>query len=190
MKITAGKWRGRKLEVPEGTDVRPTSDMVRQAIFNILQGYGHPQDSFVLDVFCGTGALGLEALSRGAAHCFFMDIDKKSLSYAARNIASAKAGEHCISVHGDALNPGPFADEIPATLLFLDPPYRKGLINHALTALAGRGWLEPQALCVAECEKELAAQAPPGFTLLDDRSYGGTRILFLRYTGDKPAAQR
>ncbi len=84
MRITAGQWRGRKLEAPEGTDVRPTSDMVRQAIFNILQNYGHPQDSFVLDAFCGTGALGLEALSRDAAHCFFMDIDKKSLSFTER----------------------------------------------------------------------------------------------------------
>ncbi len=79
---------------------------------------------------------------------------------------------------------------ILAGLLFLDPPYRKGLINPALAALAAKGWLEPQAICVAECEKELAAQAPPGFALLDDRSYGGTRILFLRYTGDKAAAQR
>jgi 16S rRNA (guanine966-N2)-methyltransferase len=189
MRITAGKWRGRKLEAPEGTDVRPTSDMVRQAIFNILQGYGHPQDSFVLDAFCGTGALGLEALSRGAAHCFFMDIDKKSLSYASRNIANAKA-EHCIAVHADALDPGSFGGEIPATLLFLDPPYRKGLINPALSALAGNGWLEPGALCVAECEKDLAAQAPPGFALLADRAYGGTRVLFLRYTGDKAAARR
>src|SRR4051812_47392489 len=106
MRITAGPWRGRHLEVPGGNAVRPTSDKVRQAIFNILLAHGHPQDSFVLDAFCGTGALGLEALSRGAAHCFFMDSSKKSLAAAECNARAVKT-EHAHFILGDATNPNP-----------------------------------------------------------------------------------
>lgn len=182
MRITAGQWRGRKLAVPDGDDVRPTSDMVRQAIFNILLGHGHPQGAFVLDAFCGTGALGLEAMSRGAAHGFFMDNDKTSLAFTRRNVINLGADPATI-LDKDALNPGPFTDMVPATLVFLDPPYRKGMVAGALTALAARGWIDAGAVCVAECEKELAAFAPPGFTLLDDRTYGGTRVVFLRRDG-------
>jgi 16S rRNA (guanine966-N2)-methyltransferase len=181
MRITAGQWRGRKLAVPEGDSVRPTSDMVRQAIFNILLSHGLPQDAFVIDAFCGTGALGLEALSRGAAHCIFMDSDKTSLAFTRRNVAAAGADGQSMILQRDALNPAPFADESPAGLLFLDPPYRQGLVHPALAALAAGGWLQPGAVCVAECERELAAAPPQGFALLDDRSYGGTRVLFYRY---------
>jgi 16S rRNA (guanine966-N2)-methyltransferase len=183
MRITAGQWRGRKLEVPEGEAVRPTSDMVRQAIFNILNAHGKPQDSFVIDAFCGTGALGLEALSRGAAHCFFIDHDKKSLSYTRRNVLNVKADEQSGIMQFDVLKPPPFEDEFPADLAFLDPPYRQGSLHPALAALAAKGWLQPGALCVAECEEELPASAPAGFSLIDDRVYGGTRVMFLKWTG-------
>jgi 16S rRNA (guanine966-N2)-methyltransferase len=183
MRITAGQWRGRKLEVPDGDAVRPTSDMVRQAIFNILYAHGKPQDSYVIDAFCGTGALGLEALSRGAAHCFFIDNDKTSLSYTRRNTLNAKADEQNTIMQFDILKPPPFEDKFPADLVFLDPPYRNGFVYPALTALAAKGWLQPDALCVAECEEELAASAPAGFALLDNRVYGGTRVLFLKWTG-------
>jgi 16S rRNA (guanine966-N2)-methyltransferase len=157
--------------------------MVRQAIFNILHAHGKPQDSYVIDAFCGTGALGLEALSRGAAHCFFIDNDKTSLSYTRRNTLNAKADEQSTIMQFDILKPPPFEDKFPADLVFLDPPYRNGFVYPALTALAAKGWLQPDALCVAECEEELAASAPAGFALLDNRVYGGTRVLFLKWTG-------
>jgi 16S rRNA (guanine966-N2)-methyltransferase len=157
--------------------------MVRQAIFNILNAHGKPLDSFVIDAFCGTGALGLEALSRGAAHCFFIDHDKKSLSYTRRNVLNVKADEQSGIMQFDVLKPPPFEDEFPADLVFLDPPYRQGSLHPALAALAAKGWLQPGALCVAECEEELPPSAPAGFSLIDDRVYGGTRVMFLKWTG-------
>src|SRR5579871_5952285 len=104
MRITAGQWRGRKLAVPEGTAVRPTSDKVRQAIFNILLAHGLPRRAVVLDGFCGTGALGLEALSRGAAHATFIDKSRESLAFCRRNIAAVKAQEQCTILQGDVLH--------------------------------------------------------------------------------------
>jgi 16S rRNA (guanine966-N2)-methyltransferase len=182
MRITAGQWRSRKLVVPEGMDVRPTSDKVRQAIFNILAGYGLPVDATVVDGFCGTGALGLEALSRGAKACTFMDKSKDSIAFARRNIVAMQADAAALLLQRDVLTPGPKpATIMAADLLFLDPPYRQGLLMPALSALAAQGWLAPQAVCVAECEKEAAAPSVPGFALLDDRSYGSTRIVFCRY---------
>ena len=182
MRITAGEWRGRKLTAPEGDDVRPTSDKVRQAVFNILGGYGLPGDAAVLDGFCGTGALGLEALSRGARFCVFMDNSKESLSFTRRNVIAAGADERSLLLQRDVLKPGarPATVEV-AGLLFLDPPYRKSLAGQALAALAEGGWLAAEAVCVVECESGLAAPLPPGFALLDDRSYGGTRVLFYRH---------
>lgn len=185
MRITGGEWRGRKLAVPEGDSVRPTSDMVRQAIFNILQSHDYPFNALVIDAFCGTGALGLEALSRGAERCVFMDKDKQSLSFARRNVMNVKADERCLFLQCDVAHPPPIGDLAePADLLFLDPPYRHGLVHSAVIALAAAGWLSPGAVCVAECEKDQTAFAPPGFTLMDDRVYGGTRVLFSRYTDD------
>jgi 16S rRNA (guanine966-N2)-methyltransferase len=185
MRITGGEWRGRKLAVPEGQSVRPTSDMVRQAIFNILQSHDYPRGAFVIDAFCGTGALGLEALSRGAERCVFMDKDKQSLSFARRNVMNVKADERCLFLQCDVAHPPPIGDLAePVDLLFLDPPYRMGLVHSSVIALAAAGWLASGAVCIAECEKDQTAFAPPGFTLMDDRVYGSTRVLFSRYIAD------
>lgn len=180
MRITGGEFRSRKILAPEGDSVRPTSDKMRQVIFNMLLKYGLPADAVVLDVFCGTGALGLEALSRGASFCTFMDESKKSLEFCRGNVESLKAAGRSKFIHRDALKPGK-NEGGAATLAFLDPPYRKGLVPPALAALAAGGWLAPGAVCIAETEEEAALSIPDGFAFIDSRAHGGTKLLFFRY---------
>ena len=183
MRITAGLWRGRKLFAPEGLATRPTADKVRQAVFNILAGYSLPVDAAVLDGFCGTGALGLEALSRGARACVFIDQARESIDVCRRNIVACQAGEAAQLLQRDLrVLDRPPAGVTPAALFFLDPPYRQNLIVPALEKLAA-GWLAPNAIGVVECEKETKPVWPTGFQQLDDRIYGQTRILLLRYGG-------
>ncbi|MBI4030101.1 MAG: 16S rRNA (guanine(966)-N(2))-methyltransferase RsmD [Proteobacteria bacterium] len=182
MRIAAGEFRSRKIVAPPGDDIRPTSDMMRQVIFNMLQKYGLPADAIVLDAFCGTGALGLEALSRGAASCVFIDKSRKSIDCCRENIASLKVDGKTRTVHRDVLTPGS-AEAPPASLVFLDPPYRKDFIAPALAALAACGWIAPGAVCVAEAEEGACPAAPEEFALLNSRSHGGTEIFFYRYAG-------
>lgn len=181
MRITGGEFRSRKIAAPEGDAVRPTSDKMRQVMFNMLQKYNLPADAVVLDVFCGTGALGLEALSRGASFCTFMDESKKSLEFCRGNIESLKLAGRSKTIHRDALKPGK-NEGAAATLAFLDPPYRKNLAPPVLAALAAGGWLAPGAICIAETEDQSAPPAPDGFALLDSRAHGGTKLWFLRYS--------
>lgn len=182
MRITGGEFRSRKIVAPEGQNVRPTSDKMRQVIFNMLVKYGLPQDAAVLDVFCGTGALGLEALSRGAARCTFIDQSRESLQICCRNVESLKVSDRAAFIHHDALKAGARDEKTPpVALVFLDPPYRKDLVAPALSALAAGGWLSENALCVAEMEEEALLDAPAKFTLLDVRAHGGTKLIFLRY---------
>jgi 16S rRNA (guanine966-N2)-methyltransferase len=182
MRITGGIHRSRILKSPDGDGVRPTSDKVRQAVFNILLKYGLPEEAQVMDVFCGTGALGLDALSRGAAHCVFIDKSRESLACCRANVEALKLQDQAALLHKNASTLGPKPDSIsPAQLVFLDPPYRKNLLMPALTALAEGGWAAPGAICVAECEKEAQAGAPDGFELLETRPYGETQILIARY---------
>ena len=184
MRITGGEFRSRKIDAPEGNDVRPTSDKMRQVIFNMLVKYSLPVDAVVLDIFCGTGALGLEALSRGATFCAFMDQSRESLQFCRRNVGALGAlgaDGRAALLHKDALKPGTRDDKIPAAgLVFLDPPYRKNLVFPALAALAAGGWIADNAICVAETEEEALSSAPEGFTLLDTRAHGGTKIMFFR----------
>lgn len=179
MRITSGRFRGRVLKAPAGDAVRPTSDMVRQAVFNVLLKYGHPIDSVVIDAFSGTGALGLESLSRGARFCTFIDRDKTSLSFTKDNAAMLDIAAQAHFIFGDAtkVSTRPVAMDL-ADLVFLDPPYRKGLIIPALLALDQGGWLSDHAIIVAESESEwdLAANLPAGYALLDSKSYGSTLI--------------
>lgn len=179
MRITTGIHKGRVLISPPGDAIRPTSDKMRQALFNILGGYGLPVDALVLDAFCGTGALGLEALSRGAAHVTFMDMDTKAC---AANIAAFKAEGSTTLLKRDAVKPGT-PPGAPATLLLADPPYRKGLLPASLTALAQNGWLAPSALCACEAERDHPTDIPSGYALLDRRDYGAACLLLLRHTG-------
>lgn len=185
MRIVGGKHRGRSLEAPTGRDVRPTSDRTRQSLFNILShgDWGGEEGVFegamVLDAFCGTGALALEALSRGAVQAVFLDKARSSLDIARRNAQSLGETGSCRFVLGDAARP-PLAPDA-ATLVFLDPPYGQDLAPQALTGLAGAGWLAAGALICVEVGAKDPFTPPPGFILLDERDYSQARILFLRY---------
>lgn len=183
MRIVGGRLKGMQL-APLGkgdaaAHLRPTGDRVRENLFNILASRGLPDGARVLDLFAGTGALGLEALSRGAAHVTFVDNGAKAQALVRANIAKAKAEAEAVLLHRDATRLGP-ASGAPATLVFLDPPYGKGLGPGALAAVAKHGWLAPGAILIWE---EAVPQTPPmGFTLLDLRRYGAARIHLLEYT--------
>lgn len=193
MRITAGEYRGRNLIVPKGDGVRPTSDMTRQAMFNILVSGRFLSeidfelvDAQVLDVFCGTGALGLEALSRGAAGCVFVDKEKTSLACARQNAENFRIESGVHFILKDATKIGPRPAHVPAAnLVFVDPPYRKGLIAPTLAALAENGWLAPSALGVLESETRIADDELSllPFDLLDKRPYGDSVVRIVHYTG-------
>ena len=189
MRIVAGSLKGRKLAAPEGAAIRPTSDRAREALFNRLVHGGLGPDggsilhgAEVLDAFCGTGALGFEALSRGAARATFLDNSAEALAWVRRNARSLGVMERCRILQRDALHPAP--PDIPATLAFLDPPYGEGLAEPALAALAEAGWFAPGAVVSVEIPAKRAGFTPPGgFTTLDDRTYGKARIVLLRVGG-------
>ena len=184
MRIIAGRLRGKKLaEIGAGdaaAHLRPTTDRVRENLFNII-GSGKHGDPItgarVLDLFAGTGALGLEALSRGAEHVSFVDDGKAAQALLRQNMALCAAQGAGALVRRDACDLGPVTGA-PFDLIFLDPPYGMGLGERALAnALAG-GWIAPGALIV--WEESAPPIVPPGFALLDQRSYGGTVITLLR----------
>ena len=189
MRIVAGKHRGRQLAVPQGSDIRPTADRVREAIFNSLChgnariGKGDcVRDAIVLDGFAGTGALGLEAVSRGAAHVTLMELNRDALELCRGNVASLSE-QPCVTVlSGDCLNPVRAAQ--PCDLVFLDPPYRSGAAGEALEALASAGWIAPGALCVVELAAKEPFTPPDGAELLDERRYGAARVVFVRWRAD------
>ena len=163
--------------------LRPTSDRVRESIFNLLQngGYGDPVDGArVLDLFAGTGALGLEALSRGAEACVFVDSGRAAGRLLAENIARARVSDAVRVIARDAQRLGANSGEM-ATLVFLDPPYGKGLGARALEAVVEGGWMEKGALIVWEEASE--QDAPEGFTKLDARRYGETWVTILEFDG-------
>ena len=169
--------------------MRPTSDRAREALFNILShgsfaAEGIPfADAAVLDAFAGTGALGLEALSRGAAEAVFIEQDRDVLAILRDNIAALGEGARTRVVPGDATRP-PRAN-LACAVAFLDPPYRSGLAAPALAAIAAAGWLAPGALAVVELAGHEHFASPAGFTLLDERVYGAARLVFLRHEPDR-----
>jgi 16S rRNA (guanine966-N2)-methyltransferase len=188
MRITGGTFRGRLLATPKDMRVRPTSDRTRQAIFNMLQhrdfGIGFAlEDAAVADLFAGTGALGIEALSHGARWCLMVDDDADSRALQRENIEALNLTGATRIWRRDATDLGPIGPAAggPFNLVFLDPPYRKGLVPRAMKSLKDGGWLVPQALIVAETEAMEPLEAP-GFTLVDDRDYGETRVRFLTPT--------
>jgi 16S rRNA (guanine966-N2)-methyltransferase len=188
MRVIAGKHRGRKLAAPEGPAVRPTGERAREALFDIL-AHGRLSegpaylDAQVLDAFAGTGAFGLEALSRGARYVSFIEKDREVRALLKQNIATLGETLHAAIVAGDATRP-PRATG-PCSLAFLDPPYREDLAAPALLGLARSGWLADKALVIVELAAREDFEVPDGFALLDERRYGAARFVFLRYEGEK-----
>jgi 16S rRNA (guanine966-N2)-methyltransferase len=169
MRIVGGRHRGRRLVVPPGEAVRPTSDRAREALFNILShgdfaAAGLPfAGENIVDAFAGTGALGLEALSRGAARAAFIETDRTALAALRRNLA--------------AFDEADAADVIP--------PYRSSLAAPTLAALDAAGWLVPAALAIVEIAAKEPFSPPSGFAMIDERVYGAARLVFLRREGGK-----
>jgi 16S rRNA (guanine966-N2)-methyltransferase len=184
MRLVAGKFRGRRLHAPEGAEVRPTSDRTREALFGILEGgrlsggVSPLPGARVLDAFAGTGAVGLEALSRGAANVTFLERYAPALTALRRNVAELAVAADCRVLDRDALHPPPA--EAPCQLVFLDPPYNQRLAAPAIAALAARGWIDGASLIVVELMKTEDFDPPAGFELLDSRTYGKARLVFLR----------
>ena len=184
MRVAGGKFGGRALVAPSDLRVRPTSDKVRQALFNILEhrdlGEFTLENASAIDLFCGTGALGIEALSRGARFCLYVDDDADSRALVRENIE--KLGLTGVSKiwRRDAADLGPVntGSGGPFDLAFLDPPYRKGLAEKCLASLKAGGWLKPGAIIVVETATDEAMQHD-GYEQLDARDYGETRIVLL-----------
>ena len=180
MRIIAGQHRGLQLaSVGQGdTDahLRPTSDRVRESLFNILSHYGQPSGARVLDLFAGTGALGLEALSRGATHVTYVENGRAGQKLILENLTKARRTQDATLLKSDATSLPPA--KVPCNLVFLDPPYGKALGEQALAAARAQGWLSEDALVV--WEESAPMYAPQGFTLEDQRKYGSTVITLLR----------
>lgn len=187
-RIAGGRHRGRPLVVPEGREVRPTAARAREALFNILlhAGWGDGGTSplpgaRVLDAFAGAGVLGLEALSRGAAHASFMDKAPDSVRAVGDNARTLKEADNVKVMRADATQPPTAPPQAACDLAFLDPPYHSGLGPKALAALAGAGWLAPGAICSLEVAYNEDVAAPAGFVPLDERRYGKAKLLFFRH---------
>lgn len=184
MRIVGGKLSGRALKAPDSTATRPTSDRVREAVFNILahHDWGDLGDvlsgTVVCDAFAGSGALGFEALSRGAAKIWLLEKDPTAYRALQENAKQFGVFDACHILFEDALDPPPAAQT--CTLLFLDPPYKKNLIPQALTALAKTGWLAQPALIVAEAARSEKISLSPDCELLLSRIYGDTAVHFIR----------
>jgi 16S rRNA (guanine966-N2)-methyltransferase len=188
MRIVTGRFRGFALAAPRSQAIRPTSDRVREAIFNIL---AHGIDDFelegarVLDLFAGTGALGLEALSRGATHAHFVEDSVEARGLIRRNIETLGLTGATKIYRRDATRLGEIGTLRPFGLLFADPPYGKGLAEKALAAARAGGWLRDGAIAVVEERADAEFSPPEGFLPLDRRIYGDTAVHFLRYAANQ-----
>ncbi len=186
-RIIAGQHRGRRLEVPAGLAVRPTAERLREALFSILQ---HQRPALAganfLDLFAGSGAVGLEALSRGAGRLTAIEADRTAAAALRRNLEKLGETGRCRLLVADATRL-PRASE-PADLVYLDPPYRSGLSAPALASLEAQGWLTPGSLVVVELAAKDSFTPPAGFSIEDERRYGAGRIVLLRRTAGVAAA--
>lgn len=178
MRIIAGEYRGRQLLSPADASIRPTADRVRESIFNILASRLGPRlDGLrVLDLFAGTGAMGLEALSRGAAPVVFVDTGAEARGLIRDHIEAFGAGGVAKLLRRDATALGPAGTLGPFGLVFLDPPYGQGLGERALVSLSAGGWLAPGATLVLEESAEAPLELPQGFALDDTRRYGAAAV--------------
>lgn len=182
MRIVGGRLRGRALAAPRTRDIRPTSDRLRESLFNILgHAYGDPvTGARVLDLFAGTGAFGLEAMSRGAVFALFVDDGAEARALIRENVAALGLGGATKILRRDATKLGTAYPIEPFSLVFLDPPYGRGLAAPALSAARAGGWLAPDALIVVEEAADARFAAPDGFTEIERRRYDDTELVFLR----------
>ncbi len=186
MRIVGGNYRGRPIAAPEHAGLRPTADRVRESVFNIL---AHGIADFdiagqrVIDLFAGTGALGLEALSRGAAYSLFVEESPEARALIRTNVESLGLTGVTRIFRRDATDLGPAGNMPPYGLAFLDPPYGQGLAERALVALRDGKWLTPDAVVVVEERASAALTLPEGYQELDRRTYGDTQVLFARVAG-------
>ena len=182
MRIVGGRLRGRPLTGPKSLAIRPTADRLRESLFNILvHAYGEPvTGARVLDLFAGTGALGIEAASRGAAFVLFVDDGAEARALIRENIAALGLGGVTRIFRRDATKLGPAHPVEPFSLAFLDPPYGQGLAAAALAAARDGGWLAPGALLVVEEATKSAFAPPPSFSELERRVYDDTEFVFCR----------
>jgi 16S rRNA (guanine966-N2)-methyltransferase len=182
MRVVGGRLRGRSLAAPSSQAIRPTADRLRESLFNILvHAYDNPIDGArVLDLFAGTGALGIEAISRGAAFALFVDNGAEARALLRNNVEALGLGGVTKVYRRDATNLGPAHPHEPFSLAFLDPPYGKGFAEQALVSLREGGWLAPGALVVVEEAKAAGFAAPERFEELERRAYDDTEFVFLR----------
>jgi 16S rRNA (guanine966-N2)-methyltransferase len=189
LRIISGKYRGRALTAPPGQGTRPTSDRTREAVFNVLEHAAWSSgvaEQRVIDLFAGSGALGLEALSRGAVYALFVETDDAARGVIRQNAEALAPGGELFGktrIHrrdATALGAKPAGDGAAFDMAFLDPPYAKGLGERALEGLISGGWLSDEALVVFERGSDEPAPAAPGFELLDERKYGAARVWFFK----------
>lgn len=183
MRVVGGRLRSRPIAGPKSHALRPTADRLREALFNIFaHAYGDPvTGARVLDLFAGTGALGIEAISRGATFALFVDNGLESRALLRDNVGTLGLGGVTRVFRRDATRLGPVAPLEPFTLAFLDPPYGKGLAEQALSSAREGGWLKPDALVVVEESADAGFKAPEGFEELERRTYDDTEFTFLRH---------
>lgn len=182
MRVVGGRLKGRNIASPASTAIRPTQDRLRESLFNILvHAYANPIDGArVLDLFAGTGALGIEAVSRGAKFALFVDNGAEARALLRNNVEALGLGGVTKVYRRDATHLGPAHPMEPFSLVFLDPPYSKGLAGTALTSLRDGGWLVPDALVVVEEATAAAFAAPDGYAELERRAYDDTEFVLLR----------
>jgi 16S rRNA (guanine966-N2)-methyltransferase len=181
MRIVGGRLRGRILNAPASRAIRPTSERLRESIFDILT-HRYPgllEGARVVDLFAGSGALGIEALSRGASFALFVDDGAEARALLRGNIEQLGLGGVTRIWRTDATRLGKAPAGAPFTLAFLDPPYSRGFAGPALAALLTGGWLLPGALCVVEEAAKAEIAMPEGFVIVDERTYGDARIVLL-----------
>jgi 16S rRNA (guanine966-N2)-methyltransferase len=182
MRVVGGRLRSRPIAGPKSDGLRPTADRLRESLFNILaHAYGDPiSGARVLDLFAGTGALGIEAISRGAAFALFVDDGVEARALLRDNVGALGLGGVTRIFRRDATRLGPVHPLEPFTLCFLDPPYRKGLAEKALASARDGGWLARGALVVVEEATDAAFKTPEGYEDLERRTYDDTELVFLR----------
>jgi 16S rRNA (guanine966-N2)-methyltransferase len=182
MRIVGGRFRGRTLAAPKSQAIRPTADRLRESLFNILvHAYADPiTGARVLDLFAGTGALGLEAMSRGAAFALFVDDGAEARALLRNNVEALGLGGTSRIFRRDATKLGSAHPVEPFSLAFLDPPYGKGLAERALSSARDGGWLVAGALVVVEEARDAGFKPPEGFAELERRDYDDTQFVLLR----------